>query len=253
MAKYKHYWNCPTCGRAYELKMRVTQGVRKCSYCATLITTEEIDRQAWERSRGCLILFAVVIILPLTVVFVTRYATELLHVLIALVSLVIVVTVLYLVSSNAMSKQMVRFLESDDAVLFHAYLRKRLNNTDPDHREFRQLLKEKGWQFTSANIDSMITEDAKQKKGEIAKQRSDKRNQLFIERMSSQRPVTREDHLEAFLKISRIDNRENLESLARMMNIDPKGVRLLEKELLERSNQSRLSEFERNLLDEDAS
>src|SRR5438270_13910527 len=46
---YKYYYQCPTCGTPFELKMRVTLTKRRCSYCGTPIVPQEIDRQAEER------------------------------------------------------------------------------------------------------------------------------------------------------------------------------------------------------------
>jgi HEAT repeat protein/DNA-directed RNA polymerase subunit RPC12/RpoP len=83
MAKYQY--RCPNCGTEVELRMRVTQTKRRCSYCNIPITTEEIDRQKAERDRqlaewlqqeaerrqrralytrlGCLILIAVPVVI----------------------------------------------------------------------------------------------------------------------------------------------------------------------------------------------
>jgi uncharacterized protein (DUF983 family) len=45
MGKYQYFWTCPKCRTKLELKMRVTQGSRRCPECGTAITTREIDKQ----------------------------------------------------------------------------------------------------------------------------------------------------------------------------------------------------------------
>jgi hypothetical protein len=50
MGGYKCEYQCPSCGTALELRMRVTQTKRKCPHCGTPITPEEIDRQGEARS-----------------------------------------------------------------------------------------------------------------------------------------------------------------------------------------------------------
>jgi hypothetical protein len=246
--------------------MRVTQGARKCSYCGTPITTEEIDRQAWQRARGCLFLLAAVIILPLIVFFVTRYGREIIYVGASLILLIIIVVFVYLVSAiiseNAMKKRISKFLDSDEAELLHAYIRRGLINGEEEHIKFRQLLDDKGWKFTSAEINKMILDDASQKELATANEKAKRKDQRLVERITRKNPVTRQDFLTAFLEVSRIDDGANLESLARLMGLSSKGVASLKKELLvtqqkikrellETEQKRQLSEFERSLLKED--
>jgi hypothetical protein len=60
-------YTCPTCGRHYELRKRVTLTRRTCAYCGTEITEGEIDYQAYLRQRriilGTVVTIAVIVLL----------------------------------------------------------------------------------------------------------------------------------------------------------------------------------------------
>lgn len=45
----KYEWSCPQCSTRLELHKRVIQNKRTCPHCGTIITTDEIDRQATAR------------------------------------------------------------------------------------------------------------------------------------------------------------------------------------------------------------
>src|SRR5689334_14185896 len=84
MARYKYPYTCPSCGAYFEFRMRTVLKLRRCSYCGTPVTVEEIDRQARLRAEharllarrerlhscGCMAVFVVLTGLALKLVVV---------------------------------------------------------------------------------------------------------------------------------------------------------------------------------------
>lgn len=257
MSGYKYFWTCPNCSTSLQLKMRVTQTTRKCPHCGFVVTPEEIDRQNLYSVIGVVILIVFIWVLCATP---TGTVTNIFYGLVGLVVISFVAWVVYvgffkvdlesisdeskavLLAESTSDENKSAFIRSPDFHLVRNFAQSELVFEDGAQEKLHRLLQNKGWNFTSEELDAFVTEESD---AHLTAEQST----WIANQIRAKSPQNRDAYLRAYLDVSYPHENEYLHVLATFLKVSELEYPKLRDELTSLSKNSDLDEFERRLRD----
>ncbi len=247
MSGYKYDWTCPNCGTYLQLKMRVTQTKRKCPHCGFRVTPEEIDRQAWYRGVGCLIIIGLVWLLcTVPAGTIAGLFQGLIYFIVGLAVIAVIAFVVYVsykVYDNRRSEsKKSEFLDSSDYGLIRDFARSEMIYEEGTHEKLHTLLQQRGWDLPADEINSLVEKESEDFfRGEQTK--------WITDQIGGKNPTNRDAYISAYIELSHPHEDEYIHVLAGFLKVAESDYPKLREEITRFTTRAELGEFERKLRD----